>query len=215
MDNQFSGQNNNNQNMGSSAFVRLFHAVPDAPPVDVYANGRLIAKGIAYKQITRYLAVPPGTYKIEVFPTDQKMNPVISASVPVMPNTAATIAAVGMLADIQPLVISENYMPKIDKNKSYIRFVHLSPDAPAVDITLPDGTKIFENIAFTEASDYVELDPGSYAVQVRPAGSNEVVLSLPKVELKPGTVYSAYAVGLVAGEPKLEALLITDSSYQP
>ena len=210
MNNPFNTQG---QVRSGKAYIRLFHASPDAPPVDVYANGMLIAKGIAYKQLTRYLSVPSGNYNVEVYPAGQKMNPVISTVVPIMPNTASTIAAVGMLSEIEPLVIKEDFMPQIDKNKSYVRFVHLSPDAPPVDITLPDGTKIFDNVAFTENTDYIQVDPGTYSIQVRPAGEKNAVISLPNVTLNQGTVYSAYAVGLLGGEPRLEGLLVTDSSY--
>lgn len=211
MNNQFISPNGG-QAPQETAYIRLFHASPDAPAVDVYANGNLLAKGLVYKQITQYLRVPTGNYLIEVYPTDQKMNPVISAAIEILPNTSSTIAAVGMLSEIMPHIIQEEFMPQIDRNKVYIRFVHLSPNAPAVDITLPDGTKIFEDVEFTEATEYIEIDPGTYAVQVRLAGTDIPVLSLPSVVLKPGIVNSVYAVGLVEGDPPLEALLITDSS---
>lgn len=204
--------NNYNQRQNMS-YVRLLHASPDAPPVDVYVNGRLIAKKLAYKQITNYLSVPPGTYKVDIYPAGQRMNPVISTDLSVMPNTVSTIAAVGNLADIDLLVIKEEYMPKINREKSYVRFVHLSPNAPAVDITLPDGTKLFENVAFTEYTDYIETEPGTYTLQVKPAGSNQVVLTVPNVKLMPGTINTAYAVGLVGEEPGLEAIFSTDKKY--
>lgn len=155
MNNQFTSPNGNDQTPLGTAYIRLFHASPDAPAVDVYANGKLLAKGLLYKQITQYLRVPAGSYTIEVFPADQKMNPVISTVLQIMPNTASTIAAVGMLSDIMPHVIREEYMPQIDRNKVYIRFVHLSPNAPPLDVTLPDGTKIFEDVAFTDRKSVV------------------------------------------------------------
>jgi hypothetical protein len=141
------------------------------------------------------------------------MNPVISTDLTLTPNSTQTVAAVGRLSEIMPLVIEEETMPQLDRNKSYVRFVHLSPDAPAVDITLPDGTILFENTSFTEAGEYIEVDPGSYSLQVRPTGTEQIVLTLPDVRFEPATVYSVYAVGFVEGEPGLEAILITDSSY--
>ncbi|HOJ48884.1 MAG TPA: DUF4397 domain-containing protein [Bacillota bacterium] len=215
MNNQFLGPNGNVLMPQETAYIRLFHASPDAPAVDVYANGTLIAKGLLYKQITQYLRVPTGNYTIQVFPVDQKMNPIISATLDILPNTAQTIAAVGMLSEIMPHVIQEEFMPQIDPNKVYIRFVHLSPNTPAVDVTLRDGTKIFENVEFTESTDYIEVDPRTYAVQVRLAGTDLPILSLPSVVLKSGIVNSVYTVGLLQSEPPLEALLITDSSYIP
>jgi len=53
MNNQFLGPNGNVLMPQETAYIRLFHASPDAPAVDVYANGTLIAKGLLYKQITQ------------------------------------------------------------------------------------------------------------------------------------------------------------------
>lgn len=45
----------------------------------------------------------------------------------------------------------------------------------------------------------------------RPGGSGTtVVLTLEDVALGAGTVYSVYAVGLLTGEPALEALVAVD-----
>lgn len=35
---------------------------------------------------------------------------------------------------------------------AHVKFIHLSPDAPEVDITLTDGTPVFEDFSFKEAS---------------------------------------------------------------
>jgi hypothetical protein len=107
----------------------------------------------------------------------------------------------------------EAYMPMVDRRASYVRFVHLSPNAPAVDVTLPDGKKLFSNISFKERSNYISVAPGTYTLQVRPAGSDQVVLSVPGVRLAPGTIYTVYAVGLAGEQPPLDALLAVDGDY--
>ena len=62
-----------------------------------------------------------------------------------------------------------------------MRFVHASPDAPAVDITLPDGTAIFSNIAFKEVGDYTPVDAGTYDLEVRPTGTSTSAYPLASV----------------------------------
>lgn len=204
----------NRQNMSRGSYIRILHASPDAPPVDIYANGVQIASNLAFKEITDYLAVPAGTYNVEVYPAGTKINPVIDTDFTVPVNSAYTIAATGPLSEITLLPIREVYMPRVVKDKSYVRFTHLSPNAPAVDITLPDGTKLFSNVAFKEHTPYKEINPGTYTLLVKPAGSNEAVLTVPNVVLKPGAIYTINAVGLAGGNPPLEAILVTDSKYQ-
>jgi hypothetical protein len=197
----------------SDSYVRLLHASPDAPPVDVYADGSLIARNLAYKQLTNYVPVMPGEYNIQVFPAGQKQAPVINSNLVIPPESSITVAASGMLSDISLLPIREAYMPMVDRRSSYVRFAHLSPNAPAVDITLPDGTKLFSNIGFRQHSNYISANPGTYTLLVKPAGSDKIVLTVPGVRLAPGTIYTVYAVGLLNEEPPLDTIIAVDGDY--
>lgn len=197
----------------TDSYIRILHASPDAPPVDIYANGDLIVKNLAYKQLTEYVPVKPGDYNIQVFPAGQNTNPVIDTQFNVPSKSSYTVAAVGELADIGLFPIREVYMPVIEKRSSYVRFAHLSPNAPAVDVTLPDGTKLFSNVSYKTYTNYITTVPSNYTLQVKPAGQDQVVLTVPNVKLSPGTIYTIYAVGLLGEEPPLDALISKDGDY--
>lgn len=124
-------------------------------------------------------------------------------------NSILTVAAVGTLSDIGLLVITDvNETRK--PGKAMIRFLHLSPNAPAVDITLPNGTVIFSNISFKHITSYIDVVPMNYTLQVRVAGSSNVVLTVPNVNLTADKYYTVYAIGLVGETPELDALLLLD-----
>jgi hypothetical protein len=92
-----------------------------------------------------------------------------------------------------------------------IRFVHASPNAPAVDIALADGGPVlFGNIEFKGVGDYIEVPGGAYDLEARLAGTDTVVLSIPGVMVENERVYTAYAMGLVNGDPALQAVLSLD-----
>lgn len=50
----------------------------------------------------------------------------------------------------------------------------------------------------------------NYTLHVRVAGTSNVVLTVPYVYLMADKYYTVYAIGLVGGKPKLEALLLLD-----
>ncbi|MEA4833475.1 MAG: DUF4397 domain-containing protein [Oscillospiraceae bacterium] len=195
------------------SYVRILHASPDAPAVDIYANGNLIAKNLVYKQLTDYVAVKPNEYTIQVYPAGQKNNPVIDTKLTIPPMSSITVAAINKLANISLLPIMELYMPMYDKRISYIKFAHLSPNAPAVDIALPDGTKLFTNIKYKQYTDYINAAPGNYTLLVKPTGTDQVALTVPNVNLLPGKIYTVYAVGLLGETPPLDAIISIDNEY--
>lgn len=178
--------------------------------IDVYVNNNPVIRGLKYKESSQYLPVMPGAYNVKVFPAGQQMNPVINTNITVGPMAAYTVAAIGELPNISLMPIVDPNKPPKNPNMSYVRFAHLSPNAPAVDITLPDGTKLFSNTEYTEYTDYIEVNPGMYTLQVRAAGSEDVVLTVPNVQVNPGLYQTIYAVGLVGDNPPLEALAFID-----
>ncbi len=195
------------------AFVRMLHASADGSAVDVYANGNLIARGLSYGQMTEYVPVKPGNYSIQVFPAGMVENPVLSSALTVLPETSQTITAIGKQGDLTIFPIREVYMPLLDKRSAYLRFVHLSPNTPPLDITLPDGKVLFSNICYRDYSNYITLPPGYYNLQARETGTDNVLFRIPNVNLAPGSVDTIYAVGLINGEPPFNVLLFTDGVY--
>lgn len=193
----------------SMGYVRVVHAVPDAPNVDLYANDNLIVNNLSYGDYTEYLEVPAGTYRLSLYPTGTKNSPVLTNMLTVGGNDILTVAAVGELSNIGLLAIMDANTP-MSPGKAMIRFLHLSPNAPAVDITLPDGTVIFGNVSFEQITPYLEVPPMNYTLQVRLAGTTTVVLTVPNINLSSDEFYTVYAIGFAGGEPELEAMLLLD-----
>ena len=197
------------------AMVRVIHASPDAPAVDVYVDGEAVVEGAEYKQATDYMALPAGDHEIEVFPAGEngEGEPVISQSVTLEEGMKYSAAAVGKLDGISLWALGDDM--EASEGKAKVRVVHASPDAPNVDVAVKDGDVLFSDVAFKSTSDYAEVDPMTVDLEVRPAGSEDVVLEIPGVELKEGYVYSVYAIGLVEGEPTLEAWPMVDATNMP
>jgi hypothetical protein len=194
---------------GAFSYIRVLHASPDAPAVDIYANGNPIAKNLSYRGFTPYIKVPAGNYDIKVYPAGKTINPVIDTNLEIPGNSIFTVAAIGSLANISLLPILE---PLHSANPGFamVRFGHLSPTTPPVDITLPTGQKLFKDVEFKEVTGYIPVRPGNYTLQARPTGSDKVALLVPNIIFKPNKLYTVYAIGLSEGKPSLQVLIPQD-----
>lgn len=191
------------------AEVRVVHASPDAPAVDVLVNGDVAFGDLAFKGIADYASLTPDTYNVQVVPAGASEPVVIEADLGLEGATDYTVVALGTLDNIEPLVLVDDNRPPA-AGKSHVRFVHASPDAPAVDIAVQGGPVLFNNIAFKGASAYLPVDAGTYDLEVRLAGTETVALEVPGVALQDGAVYTVFAMGLVEGEPTLQAVPSVD-----
>lgn len=204
------------------AMVRVLHASPDAPAVDVYLDDAIVAPltNVPFGVISDYLAIPAGEHNIKVYATGTTTGAVIDATTTFDGGTWYTVAAVGLLADIAPAIFTDN--PALAEESALVRVIHLSPDAPAVDVA-PDGAApadaVVKGLEFPDATDYLALPPASYDLEVRLAGTTDVALQLDPIEVAGGSAYTVFAIGSAAAEPAggnaLQALVQFDQKLLP
>jgi LPXTG-motif cell wall-anchored protein len=191
------------------AKVRVVHASPDAPAVDVYVDGNKVLTNVPFFTASDYLDVPAGPHDLKVTPTGEPNTAVIDAKgVTVESGRAYTVAATGRLAEIKPAILADNLSAPA-AGKAHVRVVHFSQDAPAVDIKVKGGPTLIPNLAFPNASDYLPVDANTYDIVVTPAGTDTVALDLAGTKLDSGKIYDVFAVGLLNGEPKLRVEVVT------
>jgi len=199
----------------ADARVRAVHASPDAPNVDVLVDGSVAFADAPFTGVTGYATLPADTYNVQVVPAGMMGPVVIDANLALASGVDYSVVAVGQLADIAPLVLIDDNT--LDPANARVRFVHASPNAPAVDIALAGGGAVlFDDFSFTDASSYLSVAPGAYDLEVRLAGSMDVVLSLGEVSLSGNTVYSVFAMGLVGDDDApLQAVFSVDAIPSP
>jgi len=193
------------------SYLRVLHSSPKSPAVDVYINDMLKFKNLTYGTFTDYIKVMTGNYNVKLYAAGTKISPVLNKNIFVPPGKIYTVAAIGILPNIDILLVNE---PKIivPSNMVYIKFAHLSPNAGAVDIALPDGTILFKNINYKQLTDYIEVPAGTYTLEVRPTGTKTIALYVPNINLKSERFYTVYAIGLAGDRPGLQALIPLDGS---
>jgi len=181
------------------ANVMVVHASPDAPGVDLLVdNTKVNAAALTFPNNTGYLQVNAGTRNVKVNVTGTTTT-AIEANLPLAENKSYSVFATGAVASIAPLVIEDNLATPA-AGKAHVRFIHLSPDAPAVDIVVAgSGDMVFENKAFRQYSDFTPLNAGTYNLEVRATGSPVPVLGLPNIVLEAGKIYTVFAKGFLVG----------------
>ncbi|MEV4312476.1 DUF4397 domain-containing protein [Actinocrispum sp. NPDC049592] len=89
----------------------------------------------------------------------------------------------------------------------YLRLAHLSPDTPAVDVTVttfgrPDWSIKLNGVAYGDMSGYQRIEAGTYTISMRPAGADPASKPVISASLE-GADGQAYTV---AGLGKFAAL---------
>lgn len=174
------------------ASVRVIHASPDAPPVNVKLDGVTAIVDLDYAESSNYASIAAGDYDIAV----EGIIPGGNLDVITVPDfdfaddSRTTIIAVNPVATIKPLVIADSSATP-GANEIALRVVHASPTAPAVDVYLTaPGVDINTvtpafSFSFEEDIDAGAVAAGTAQIRVTLAGTKTVVYDTGSVDLGP------------------------------
>jgi hypothetical protein len=180
------------------AKVLVAHASPNAPGVDLLIDDeKQNSAALSFPNNTGYLEVESGSRNIKVNVSGSETT-VIEADLDLEADKNYTIFAVDSVSKISALVLTDDLTAPAS-GKAHVRFVHLSPNAPAVDIAVTGGAVVFPNNSFKGSTAFAPLDAGTYDLEVRVAGTNTVALPLPGIVLEAGKIYTVFAKGFLGG----------------
>ncbi len=185
----------------SPAFVRIIHASPDVGTADIFVDGKVFLSSFQFGAVTDYAPIPPGPHMVQIALVGKGIGAsVISEKLAVTPGVVYTVAAVGTNATGLGLetFIDNNV---VQGNSAKVRVYQLSPDAGSLNVS-NGSAMIFNNLPYKQASNYLTVPAVSSAFNFSGGSlSNPLPWS---TSLKPDTVTSIFAVGLVKGNPAIQ-----------
>jgi hypothetical protein len=196
--------------------LQVVHASPDAPAVDVVVDGSVLVPGLAFPVATGFVEVPPDNYNVAVTVAG---NPGAIAIGPVDLDLPAgvrhSILAVGQLANIEPLILTDD--PRRVATNAKVRIVHASPTAADVDIyvtavgaDIASVSPTLTNVAFKANTGFLAVQAGDYDVTVTPAGTKTPAIGPATISIVDGGVYTAVARDPLPGEADFGLILLDD-----
>jgi hypothetical protein len=175
--------------------VRVIHASPDAPAVDVFVNGQAVATNVTFFTASAYLPLADGTYQVAISPAGKGTDySIFVGDLKVSGGYTGTLAAINTLKQLQVVLYDDN-LSDVAGGNARVNVLHFSPDAPAVDIKLAGtSSAVFSNVPFSKGG-AVEVPAGTYAFDISPAGSAAVAFTTPSLRFESGWIYTLFATG--------------------
>ena len=192
----------------------MAHFFLNVPAVDVFlkapgeANSAAnrVLSGVTFPTDSGFLTVASGTYDASVALAGSLAGVLDLNGASLAASSSTSVFAIGLLNGtgsqaLRLAAYADDRSPIAGKAK--VRVLHLSPDAPAVDVVVLNNgaiaARVVTNLAFPDATPAaLELDPGSYTLAVVPTGASTPILPTAAgatVQLNAGDVLSIAAVG--------------------
>jgi hypothetical protein len=199
------------------AALRVAHFSPNVPAVDVFLKTPGEANSAANRALSNvtfpadsgFLNVNAGTYDASVALAGTLAGVLDLNGATLARGTSTSVFAIGLLGGtgaqaLRLAAFADSRAPVAGKAK--VRVIHLSPDAPAVDVVvLVNGAiaaRPVTNLSFPNATaTSLELDAGTYTLAVVPTGATTPILPTAAgvpVTLAAGDVKTVVAIGALA-----------------
>lgn len=189
--------------------IRFLHAVPSIAKVDIYLSGMLMGKDLAFSDITCYENIAPGNYEVQLYNTGTYDQPLITSNIDIRPNSSLTVNIVTLSGNLDIFTLNDaNVKDKI--TNCFLRFIHLSPNAPLLSLSLSNNAVLFANVEYIETTGYYPLSPAIYDFQITFSSLAGLYKFINDKTLKNGKFYTIYIIGLLNKQPTLGYLMVED-----
>lgn len=200
----------------SNTRMRTLHASPDSGGVDVEIDSSRIATNVRYLGTSDYQRIGRGQHTIDVFVSGTN---VFNNDVELSGNTDYTFVLAGFRGSLFPaLLTDDNSAPPSGQIK--LRFLHLSPNAGAVDVyALGSGADIntsapqFPTARFGVTGGYTVLPAGTYDLRITSAGAKDNIVETGPIGFSAGQVRTLVFANAPSGSATpFTAVMLADAN---
>lgn len=204
----------------SSARVRVVHASPDAPAVDIFVNNGKVFENLPYREYTEYVPLAAGSYEFKINVTGTETT-VTTVSATVAAGRDYTVVAVGYAGSGRTpgfsvrVLEDDNSLPA--NNGVKIRVMHAAAGAPTVDVyvttpfeTLMGKTPALAGVSFPANSGYLTVPVGLYQARVAVAGTQTVAIDSHRLVTWANMVRTIIAVDNPGGGAPFGFIILPD-----
>lgn len=190
------------------AAVRALNAMPGSEALDVFLdNSKLNFDNMvgedeffAYTDTIPYKNAWPNNRVVSVVDPDDypDARPLLQQTVNFIPGKFYSLYVVGH--DAMELVLAEDDLTPPEDGEAKVRFIHLAPDAPALDVEISSGAGeplMFENKSFKGYSGFMPVESGKACTVSFIDDRTGDVLHTFEFSPENGTVYTVWAKGLL------------------
>jgi hypothetical protein len=193
-----------------NALVRVIHAVPGGPAVDIFADGQKVFSGITFNKVTPYKEVSGERHAFRLRAAGHDSDqPLAENSEGLSDGKHYTVVAEAGADNKPTLYIYNDDLTPPSSGKASVRLINAS-DAEVDVYVREKNNKLFSGINALKETSYSNFDPVTGTLEVRPAGKNNALFAMPSAKLEAGRIYTVLVTGRANGAPKVAATMIED-----
>ncbi|MEE1946590.1 DUF4397 domain-containing protein [Pedobacter sp. KR3-3] len=179
----------------STGALSIVNTSPTSATYDVYVDDVKINNGaLPFGGQLKYGSYVSGNHGVKIMIAGRAES-LLTKGISIAPQTYTTFYVINRPVNFDALVVTDDVSTTSTTN-AFIRFVNVSPDAPAMDLKIKDGNSLFTGRAYKTASGFTQLAAGKYTFEIRDA-NGVVKATLTDISVGANSYYTILARGLM------------------
>ncbi|MBA2521506.1 MAG: DUF4397 domain-containing protein, partial [Chloroflexia bacterium] len=192
----------------ADATLRIVHGVSGGPEVDILLDGQVLAEAIPFGAATDYVPIAPGDRVLQVVPSGQPGDAaIIQLDLGAEAARSYIFVAMGPLNEAEGRIFEVN-LDEMTTGMARARLINGATDTGDLDLTITGGDSVFDNVGFGDGSDYVDVTPGAYSIDLR-GDEDRVLGTVAEIMIEEAQAYDMVAIGQLADESLMLLTLVT------
>jgi hypothetical protein len=197
------------------ARIRVFHASPDAPNIDVEIDSQAGYTDVGYGESTPYQTVDAGSRRFIVRSSNTGV--VLVDETRSFRDERLFTYVVFDFTDTLGTLLVEDKDKLDDLDSAEIKVVNVSPSGGSLDvyITPPEAdietsSPLLFDLEFTDVSEYIKVPFGPNRIRVTPSNSKTVIGDSGTVNLSLGQILTVMVIDAPGGGEPLSLVILAD-----
>lgn len=172
--------------------VRFLHLAPDAGPVDIWIDGRLVEQGLKFKGETDYIEINPDRHRIICKTEDGPNTVVLNSLFPFRKDKEYTVALTGSREDedLQLVFLIDNCPPT--KRLAQVKFTNAVHNTPLANLSIKYGPTLYRGLSFRTGGGCQLIPPDDYLFRLTETETGDLIAE-KKLELQAETRHNIFA----------------------
>lgn len=182
--------------------VSVIHASPNSPGFEFVVDNQRVERFSYGDNYIPYFVAYSGNRYARVYEQGSFNRPLYEFELRLINGKYYSVFITGDKDNLSSLILEDD-LTSPGENAN-VRFVNVSPDAPALDFSVTSDSTLASNKKYKEYTSFQQVTPGTYNVLVKSHGNEDIVFN-EEVQFKAGQIYTVWAKGFVETEAEDQA----------
>lgn len=178
-------------------YLRVINSAPTLATYYPFINSTSVSSSaLPYGGSTAYTTNASGSTTVK-FTAENNAESLFTKTINLSPSTYNSFYLINKPGSLEGLLIADD-LSMASADRAYIRYINLSPDAPALDLAKTgEATALITNKSYKTASGFIAVTPGAYTFDAKETSTGTVKAVSSSATLAAGYHYDIICGGLI------------------